>query len=181
MIARSYCDETLPNSRRQTVEMSQASPSDMATRSLPPPPYFTQIVIFKFAHPHPLIILTKHVCDHNTFWEADVTTTMCALFLQNSYTSTAISASCFGYDNISSYQSRLHHLLLTTHFELFRPNFLLIFPFRLTPIKINHSRLLTQLFQIFSNTVKSVQSALSDLKRPPERLQSQCNYRLFIT
>ena len=28
---------------------------------------------------------------------------------------------------------------------------------------------------------KSVQSALSDLKRPPERLQSQCNYRLFIT
>ena len=29
--------------------------------------------------------------------------------------------------------------------------------------------------------VKSVQSALSDLERPPERLQSQCNYRLFIT
>ena len=29
--------------------------------------------------------------------------------------------------------------------------------------------------------VKSVQLALSDLKRPPERLQSQCNYRLFIT
>ena len=30
-------------------------------------------------------------------------------------------------------------------------------------------------------TVESVQSALSDLKRPPERLQSQCNYRPFIT
>ena len=29
--------------------------------------------------------------------------------------------------------------------------------------------------------IKSVQSALSDLKRPPERLRSQCNYRLFIT
>ena len=29
--------------------------------------------------------------------------------------------------------------------------------------------------------LKSEQSALSDLKRPPERLQSQCNYRLFIT
>ena len=29
--------------------------------------------------------------------------------------------------------------------------------------------------------VKSVQSALSDLKRPPERLQFQCNYRPFIT
>ena len=28
---------------------------------------------------------------------------------------------------------------------------------------------------------KSVQSALSDLKRPPERLQSQCNYWPFIT
>ena len=30
-------------------------------------------------------------------------------------------------------------------------------------------------------SVKSVQSALSDLKRPPERLQSQCNYRPFFT
>ena len=29
--------------------------------------------------------------------------------------------------------------------------------------------------------VKSVQSALNDLKRSPERLQSQCNYRPFIT
>ena len=29
--------------------------------------------------------------------------------------------------------------------------------------------------------LKSVQSALSDLKRRPERLQSQCNYRPFIT
>ena len=40
--------------------------------------------------------------------------------------------------------------------------------------------------QILCNRVshtrlKSVQSALSDLKRPPERLQSQCNYQLFIT
>ena len=46
--------------------MSQTSPSDMATRSLPP--NFTHIVKFKFAHPHPLIILTKHVCHHNSFW-----------------------------------------------------------------------------------------------------------------
>ena len=29
-------------------------------------------------------------------------------------------------------------------------------------------------------SVKSVQSALSDLKRPPERLQSHCNYQPFI-
>ena len=29
--------------------------------------------------------------------------------------------------------------------------------------------------------LKSVQSALSDLKRPPDLLQSQCNYRPFIT
>ena len=28
---------------------------------------------------------------------------------------------------------------------------------------------------------QAVQSALSDLKGPPEPLQSQCNYRLFIT
>ena len=34
---------------------------------------------------------------------------------------------------------------------------------------------------IIKETVKSVQSALSDLKRPPERLQSQCNYQPFIT
>ena len=33
----------------------------------------------------------------------------------------------------------------------------------------------------FKESVKSVQSALSDLKRPPERLQSQYNHRLFIT
>ena len=34
---------------------------------------------------------------------------------------------------------------------------------------------------IFAKSVKSVQSALSDLKRLPERLQSQCNYWPFIT
>ena len=28
---------------------------------------------------------------------------------------------------------------------------------------------------------KKIKEALSDLKRPPERLQSQCNYRPFIT
>ena len=31
------------------------------------------------------------------------------------------------------------------------------------------------------DSVKSVQSAVSDLKRSPERLQSQCNYRPFFT
>ena len=35
--------------------------------------------------------------------------------------------------------------------------------------------------QLHAAGLKSVQSALSDLKRPHERLQSQCNYRLFIT
>ena len=35
--------------------------------------------------------------------------------------------------------------------------------------------------KLIEQTLKSVQSALSDLKRPPERLQSQCNYRPFIT
>ena len=34
---------------------------------------------------------------------------------------------------------------------------------------------------LWTMVLKSVQSALSDLKRPPERLQSQCNYRSFIT
>ena len=46
--------------------MSQASHSDMATSSLPP--YFAHIVKVKFAHPHLLIILTKHSCHHNSFW-----------------------------------------------------------------------------------------------------------------
>ena len=36
-------------------------------------------------------------------------------------------------------------------------------------------------FTTFRLQLKSVQSALSDLKRLPERLQSQCNYRPFIT
>ena len=40
---------------------------------------------------------------------------------------------------------------------------------------------LTKLNANIKREVKSVQSALSDLKRPPERLQSQCNYHLFIT
>ena len=38
-----------------------------------------------------------------------------------------------------------------------------------------------RILDIYSVVVKSVQSALSDLKRPPECLQSQCNYRPFIT
>ena len=33
----------------------------------------------------------------------------------------------------------------------------------------------------YNQVVKSVQSALSDLKHPPEHLQSQCNYRPFIS
>ena len=45
---------------------SRASPSDLATRSLPP--YFAHIVKVKFAHPHLLIILTKHASHHNCFW-----------------------------------------------------------------------------------------------------------------
>ena len=48
--------------------MFQASQSDMATRSLPP--YFAHRVTVKFAHPHPPIILTKHVCHHNSFWRS---------------------------------------------------------------------------------------------------------------
>ena len=38
----------------------------MTTRSLPP--YFAHTVKVKFAHPHPLIILTKHACHHSSFW-----------------------------------------------------------------------------------------------------------------
>ena len=38
-------------------------------------------VKFKFAHPNTLIILTKHVCHHNSFGEADVTATMRPLCL----------------------------------------------------------------------------------------------------
>ena len=49
-----------------TLEMPQATPSDMATRSLPP--YFAHIVKIKFAHPHLLIILRKYACYHNSFW-----------------------------------------------------------------------------------------------------------------
>ena len=46
--------------------MPQASPSDMATRSLPP--YFAHIVKVKFTHPHLLLILTKYACHHYSFW-----------------------------------------------------------------------------------------------------------------
>ena len=40
---------------------------------------------------------------------------------------------------------------------------------------------ISDIYSAVAPQVKSVQSALSDLKRPPERLQSPCNYRLFIT
>ena len=40
----------------------------LATRSLLP--YFAHIVSVKFAHPHPLIILTEPACHHNSFWRS---------------------------------------------------------------------------------------------------------------
>ena len=48
------------------LEMPQASPSDMATRTLPF--YFALITKVKFAYPHLQIILTKRACHHNSFW-----------------------------------------------------------------------------------------------------------------
>ena len=49
-----------------TSEILTASPSDMATRSSLH--YFAHIVKVKFVLTHLLTILTKHACQHNSFW-----------------------------------------------------------------------------------------------------------------
>ena len=50
---------------------------------------------------------------------------------------------------------------------------------RLEALEIKNASL--RKYNEYHRVVKSVQSALSDLKRPLEHLQSQCNYRPFIT
>ena len=49
-----------------TSEMSKASPNDMATGSSLH--YFAHIVKVKFVLTHLLTVLTKHACQHNSFW-----------------------------------------------------------------------------------------------------------------
>ena len=72
-IANTDCPDSL------ILEIPQASPSDMATRSLPL--YFAHIVKVKCAHPHLLTILTSMLAITTAFEEADVTAAMCPLFL----------------------------------------------------------------------------------------------------
>ena len=52
-----------------------------------------------------------------------------------------------------------------------------------SPMNLKFCRVLETSFHVLEilKLLKFVQSALSDLKRLPERLQSQCNYRPFIT
>ena len=49
-----------------TSEMPKASPSDTATRSSRH--YFAHIVKVKFVLTHLLSVLTKHACQHKSFW-----------------------------------------------------------------------------------------------------------------
>ena len=49
-----------------TPEMLKASPSDTATRSSLH--YFVHIVKVRFVLFHLLTVLTKHACQHNSFW-----------------------------------------------------------------------------------------------------------------
>ena len=65
--------------RHLTSEMPKASPSDMATGSSPH--YFTHIVKVKFVLTHPLTILTKHACQHNSFWGSRCDSSHAPLFL----------------------------------------------------------------------------------------------------
>ena len=53
-------------SRQCDSRDAQASPSDTATRSLPP--LLSSHSQGQICTPHLLIILTKHACHHNSFW-----------------------------------------------------------------------------------------------------------------
>ena len=61
---------------------------------------------------------------------------------------------------------KLHHVFFDNYFNSF---------------ELQEELLARRFLVVVQCEVKSVQSALSDLKRLPERFQSQCNYRLFIT
>ena len=87
----------------------------------------------------------------------------------------------FGYSRIFGY-----HFLIKFDFFQNNPDFgvsILIFP-SMTLWNVACKALVSMILQFsFCSImlVKSVQSALSALKRPLERLQSQCKYRPFIT
>ena len=133
--------------------MSQTSPSDMATRSLPP--YFTHIVKFKFAHPHPLIILTKHICHHNSFWgsrcDSNHAPTI-SLKLVHFHGDFGIPFLLMTHV-LSKHTSSLYTSDYPRYFESFRPYFHEIFLFRSIPTKTILSRLATQ------NTLKTNQTS----------------------
>ena len=124
--------------------MSQAFPSDTATRSLPL--YFAHIAWVKFAHPtHLLTVLTGHACRHNGFWggrcDSNHPPTI-SLKLKHFHGDFGTS-----FRHMTQVLSRHISSLISDHplyFELFRPYFLQIFIFRQIPTKTNLSRLATQ-------------------------------------
>ena len=128
--------------------MSLTSPSDTASRSLPP--YFVQVVKVKFSH-HPLIILTKHVYHYSNFWGSRC---------DSKYVLT-ISLKLVHFDGdfgirfwlmTQAFQGTLHHQLVTSHFEIFRPCFPLNLPISANIYPTYISRLLNK--KILQNKAK---------------------------
>ena len=89
-----------------TSEMLKASPSHMATRSSLH--YFAHIVKVKFVLTHLLTILTKHTCQHNSFWRSRCDSSHAPTISLKPVVFTAISALIFRHRHQSS-QSTLHH------------------------------------------------------------------------
>ena len=108
--------------------------------------YFAHIVKVKFAHPHLLIILTKHACHHNSFWRSRC----------DSNHAPTISLKLVHFHGDFGISFRLMTQVLSRHTSsltsdhphdissYFDHIFYKIFTFRPIPAKTNLSRLATQ-------------------------------------
>ena len=79
-----------------TSELCKASPSDTASGSSPP--YFTHIVKVKLVLTHLITVLTKHACQHNSFWGSRCVSSHAPTISLKPVLFTAISALFFGID-----------------------------------------------------------------------------------
>ena len=108
-----------------TSEMHIASLSGMASGSSLH--YFAHIVKVKFVLIHLLTVLTKHACQHNSFWGSRCVSSHAPTTSLKPVLFTVISALILRHCHQSS-QSTLHHQLVTSQndelLSLFRTHFL---------------------------------------------------------
>ena len=89
-----------------TSQMLKASPRDTATGSSLH--YFIHTIKVKFVLTHLLTVLTKHACQHNSFWGSRCVSSHAPAISLKPVLFTAISALIFRHQHQSS-QRTLHH------------------------------------------------------------------------